>query len=284
LRSPLSHRRARAPPQKPLYRSPSNAVRTLKTTVQPLNSTIPWKTLYFVANQVLPLPMLRPATNSSLYPSPTPGIWPRIFSLVPLSPFTATLTGAPQLFENPATLSPVFATLTGHVRHKSFACHSCKKHRGVCTVTYKTFPPSTSIHPPEIVSRGPQVTHRGSRSTRRQSRITSRQSLNPLESALPQNAPITLLESALTKTQHLKPFRMNTYKKTGGGAASGFFTSHCPLLSTHFFAIGNKLGSAGGLSAIASSSGNCCRSGSGTFTLEPFNMLISCSALTTPFP
>jgi len=47
---------------------------------------------------------------------------------------------------------------------------------------------------------------------------------------------------------------------------------------------GNKLGSAGGVSAMDSNSGNCCLSGSGTFTLEPFNMLMSCSALTTPFP
>jgi hypothetical protein len=47
---------------------------------------------------------------------------------------------------------------------------------------------------------------------------------------------------------------------------------------------GNKLGSAGGVSAMDSNSGNCCLSGSGTFTLEPFKMLMSCSALTTPFP
>jgi len=47
---------------------------------------------------------------------------------------------------------------------------------------------------------------------------------------------------------------------------------------------GNKLGSSGGASATASNSGNCTRSGSGTFTFEPFKMLISCNALTTPFP
>ena len=172
MRSPLSHRRARAPPQKPLYRSPSNAVRTLKTTVQPLNSTIPWKTLYFVANQVLPLPMLRPATNSSLYPSPTPGIWPRIFSLVPLSPFTATLTGAPQLFENPATLSPVFATLTGHVMHKSFACRSYTKHPGVHTLMPNDFPIPTSICRPLSESHLPPDAHHGTRSTSHESAVT----------------------------------------------------------------------------------------------------------------
>lgn len=55
--------------------------------------------------------------------------------------------------------------------------------------------------------------------------------------------------------------------------------------TAHFlFPKGNKLGSAGGRSAIASNSGNCSRSGSGTFTLEPFKMLINCNALTTPFP
>jgi hypothetical protein len=47
---------------------------------------------------------------------------------------------------------------------------------------------------------------------------------------------------------------------------------------------GNRLGAAGGASAIASNSGKRSRSGSGTFTLELFSMLISCSALTTPFP
>ena len=57
-----------------------------------------------------------------------------------------------------------------------------------------------------------------------------------------------------------------------------------PLFSIHFFPGGNRLGSAGGVSAMDSNSGNCCRSGSGTFTLEPFKMLINCSALTTPFP
>jgi hypothetical protein len=47
-----------------------------------------------------------------------------------LSPFAATLTDSSQLIENPATLSPAFATLTSRVKHKSFVCHSYKKHRG----------------------------------------------------------------------------------------------------------------------------------------------------------
>jgi hypothetical protein len=47
-----------------------------------------------------------------------------------VSPFPATLTGNSQLTENPATLSPVPATLTPHVTHNSFVCHSCRKHPG----------------------------------------------------------------------------------------------------------------------------------------------------------
>jgi len=47
-----------------------------------------------------------------------------------LSPFPAALTDRSQLTENPATLSPVFATLTGPVMHKAFACHSYKNHGG----------------------------------------------------------------------------------------------------------------------------------------------------------
>jgi hypothetical protein len=50
--------------------------------------------------------------------------------------------------------------------------------------------------------------------------ITGHQSLSPLQSALLQNAPITPLESALPKTQHLKPFRMNTSEKKGRGEGS----------------------------------------------------------------
>ena len=57
-----------------------------------------------------------------------------------------------------------------------------------------------------------------------------------------------------------------------------FITSLLPLPR------GNSIGSAGGLSAMASSSGYCRRSGSGTFTFDPFRMLMSCSAFTTDLP
>jgi len=44
--------------------------------------------------------------------------------------FRATLASYRHLAENKTTLSPVVATLTDRVKHKSFACHSYKKHPG----------------------------------------------------------------------------------------------------------------------------------------------------------
>jgi hypothetical protein len=48
-----------------------------------------------------------------------------------LTPFLATLTDSPQLAENSPTLSPFPATLTQHVNHNPFVCHSYRKHPGV---------------------------------------------------------------------------------------------------------------------------------------------------------
>jgi hypothetical protein len=53
-----------------------------------------------------------------------------VSSLSP-SPFPATVTGSSQLIENPATLSPAFATLTSHVNPNPFVCHSYRKTPGV---------------------------------------------------------------------------------------------------------------------------------------------------------
>jgi hypothetical protein len=47
-----------------------------------------------------------------------------------VTPLFATLTSSLQLTENTATLSPFRATLTDSVKHKSFVCHSYRKHRG----------------------------------------------------------------------------------------------------------------------------------------------------------
>jgi hypothetical protein len=57
-----------------------------------------------------------------------------------------------------------------------------------------------------------------------------------------------------------------------------FVTSLLPLPR------GNSIGSAGGVSAMASSCGYRRRSGSGTFTFDPVRLLMSCRALTTDLP
>jgi hypothetical protein len=65
--------------------------------------------------------LFRPALRSQFKSSPN----------VHVTRFPATLAGFPQLAENPATLSLFAATLTSHVSHNSFVCHSYKKYRGV---------------------------------------------------------------------------------------------------------------------------------------------------------
>jgi len=49
---------------------------------------------------------------------------------VPVTPFSAALSGHSQLTENPSTLTSAFVTLARRVKHKSFVWHSYKKHPG----------------------------------------------------------------------------------------------------------------------------------------------------------
>jgi hypothetical protein len=177
------------------------------------------------------------------------------FNSFSVSPFPATLTTSVQSTENTSTLSLAFATLTSLVMPKSFACHSYKKIRGVggtpvfcATQTLPLFS-TASKHP--------------TRSNTRNSILV-----------------IRLLHCSL-------------YTRGGGGTDFSLCAFWFSLLTAHYplstflyslFPTGNKLGSAGGESAMASNSGYCARSGSGTFTLERFKMLMSCRALTTPLP
>jgi hypothetical protein len=114
----------------------------------------------------------------------------------PVSPFPATLTANSQLTENSATLSPVSATLTGRVNPNPFVCHSYKK------------PGVEYIFQVRIFS------FRG---------LTTNYS------------PLSTISFIIrtSKTQHLKPFRMNTYKKTGRGAPVAH-TSNCALSLPHY--------------------------------------------------
>jgi hypothetical protein len=114
------------------------------------------------------------------------------FNSVSLSPFPATLTNSLQTTEKPATLSPAFATLRSHVKHKSCVCRSSKKHPG--------------LHPSgQVFSFRTQATY--------QSRITKSFIIRSYAKCAPDSFRMNT-----SKTQDLKPFRMNTYKKRGEGA------------------------------------------------------------------
>src|SRR5579859_61168 len=117
-----------------VFRISDFAFRPPKTAVQPPNSTIPCNLLYLLANPLLPFPMLRPQINPprsfQRFSASDLATSHSSLATAPLTPFPATLSGKSQLIENPAALSPVVATLTRHVRHNLFVCHSYKKHPG----------------------------------------------------------------------------------------------------------------------------------------------------------
>jgi hypothetical protein len=150
-------------------------------------------------------------------------------TILPLSPFFATLTSPLQPPENTATLSPAFATLTRRVNHNPFVCHSYTKQPGwgshPSNVRVRSVPGSFSDH--------------DSRNTDHNSHplLVIRHSPSVAASAL-FLPPVTGLQSQVTKsftirtyrkcaynffriptskTQYLKPFRINTYEKRPGG-------------------------------------------------------------------
>jgi len=125
-------------------------------------------------------------------------------NLFPLTPFPATHTSPLQIAENTTTLSPAFATLTNRVKHKSFVCHSCKKHPGVgyrpVSVLSRFFPALATHH--SSLATIPFRIRTSGKLTRNSRRIRT------------------------SKTQDLKPFRIRTYRKTGvGGGRSEVYNS-----------------------------------------------------------
>jgi hypothetical protein len=145
------------------------------------------------------------------------------FNSVSLSPFPATLASSLQITEKSATLSPAFATLTSHVKHKFFVCHSYKKHPGVgCpSISANSLPsalkstralPSTNPfaaahHPPHCFSffhQSPVTIH--------QSQVSKSFTIRTYAKCV--HNPFRMNTS---KIQDLKLFRINTYEKTGGG-------------------------------------------------------------------
>ena len=75
--------------------------------------------------------------------------------------------------------------------------------------------------------------HRAGPFLRHYSLPTTLYSLTPLESALPQNAPVTPLQSADPKTKHLKSFRIRRSEKTWGEGGDRL-TSGPSLLTVHY--------------------------------------------------
>ena len=94
---------------------------------------------------------------SSLIPSAPSIAFLNSQKCLSVSPFPATLTTSSQLDDNTTTLSPAFATLTTYIRHKSFACHSCRKHPGWVWVE-QTFACSPFPQPVALDPESPRFT------------------------------------------------------------------------------------------------------------------------------
>ena len=187
-----------------------------------------------------------PALSSSFFPPV--GCELSAVNCPPLSPFPATLTDPPQLTENPATLSLAFATLTRHVKHNPFVCHSYRKQPGWGTAIVNFFvaqtpqqgknlavppvprhdspittavlflPPVTSHQFPvtaSTLSLTPVTSH--------QSQITKSCRTLRLRAVLARRIRTyakyarNSLKMNTSKTLDLKSFRIRTYKKRGGG-------------------------------------------------------------------
>ena len=221
-----------------IYRSKRSTIHHSENAFRPRISTIPCKTLYLSANEMLPCPMFSSQSSPSPSPSPDSSLlcaldaspissFPLPFNFelstinfLSLSPFPAILTGHPELNENKTTLSLAFVTLTSTVTHNPFACHSYKNTRGgslsssisswhrLQSVRFRDGLPrrghKRSIHTNWKIlpsCQSPATNHQSPPgcSLFHQSRVTSHQSLSLLESALPRNPPVTPLESALPK-------------------------------------------------------------------------------------
>jgi hypothetical protein len=132
---------------------------------------------------------------SDLFP-PSSSLAPLPVDCLLLSPIPATLTGHSQRIENAITLSPVFVTLTGAVSHKSFACHSCRKQRGVGYTAQSKFLSCPPAFPNFSVIR-----------------TSAKLTCNPFG-------------FRTSKSQGLKCFGFRTYEKNGvGGRSSGWRVS-----------------------------------------------------------
>ena len=180
------------------FRVSTFAIGPSKTTVQPRYSSIPWKTLYSLANPLLPFPMFT-LSHERLRPRPT----------LPRPTFPLCFSSRDSLFATRYSLSSPFShsyalSCTVQNRNPFYSKYFrtlCAKHPGWGVLP--RLRRAAKFHSPRHMDHMPRIASH-------QSRITSHHSLSPSESALTKNASITRLESALPKTQHLKSFRIRT--------------------------------------------------------------------------
>ena len=187
--------------------------------------------------------MIRPHLT---FPRPTLSF---SFAAPQLTPFAATLASSMQITDKSATLTPAFATLTSPVKHKSCVCHSCKKHPGCRVPIVNCFVALTSVcvplghlTPATFETEQPQdfKNHAVLPAPDRKSPVSALVlSLPPLashQSRVTKSFTTLRLRAVsarrirtfakctrnfftmnTSKTEDLKLFRMNTYKKSGGG-------------------------------------------------------------------
>jgi len=156
----------------------------------------------------------------------------------PLTPFPATLRGKSQLIENPAALSPVVATLTRHVHHNLFVCRSYKKYPWRVPAIVNFFVAQTSVCALSRRSASEASEAKDPQELKNLAVLPVTSQKSPVTARVLTLPPVTSHQSPITKsftirtseksarnslrirtykTQDLKPFRMNTYEKTGGG-------------------------------------------------------------------
>jgi hypothetical protein len=120
--------RISVPLRSPLYKHRPLRTRSESTLLQvliPLHFNSPRMCVYKKPGEGAPLSdpnVLQLVTTNASPMTPLPGYAERR---------RGTLTVSLQLPENKSTLGPTVANPTSRVRHKSFACHSYRKHRGV---------------------------------------------------------------------------------------------------------------------------------------------------------
>ena len=126
-------------------------------------------TLSLISEHCLATPILLLSTGCQLSAVSSPAspfpVHPELRRATLLPRVQARGASLPQIAENRASLSPAAATLTDSVMHKSFVCHSYKKHRGGGRAWWDS-QSRLSLPPfPRATDHGSRITDHGSPAT-----------------------------------------------------------------------------------------------------------------------